>query len=60
MNLITVKEAAEYLGVSTMTIRRYLHAGKIEGVQYSRDIKINKDSLDKFVEQSKIGGNENE
>lgn len=58
MDLLTVKEAAEYLGVSTMTIRRYLKAGKLEGLQYSRDIKVKKQSLEKFIEQSKIGGNE--
>lgn len=60
MNLLTVKETAEYLGVSTMTIRRWLKAGKLEGLQFSRDIKITQESIEKFIEQSKIGGNEND
>ena len=58
MELVTVKQAAEYLGVSTMTIRRYLKACKLEGLQYSRDIKIKKESLEQFIKESKIGGNE--
>ena len=60
MDLLTVKQASEYLGVSTMTIRRYLKAGKLQGLQYSRDIRIEKQSLEKFIEESKIGGNEND
>lgn len=60
MELITVKEASEILGVSTATIRRYIQAGKLEALKYSRDIKVNKKSLEDFINQSKIGGTENE
>lgn len=60
MDLLTVKEAAELLGVSASTIRRYLKAGKFEGLQFGKDFKVNKASLENFINQSKIGGNDND
>ena len=60
MELMTTKEAADFLGVSTMTIYRYLKDGKLIGYQYNRDIKIDKDSVIKLVQNSKIGGKDNE
>lgn len=60
MDLLTVKEAAEKLGLSTSTIRRYLKQGKFEGVKFGKDFKVYKESLETFIKQSKIGGNEND
>ena len=60
MELLTVKEASEMLRLSPTTIRRYIKHGKLEGLQYGRDIKVKKDSVENLIKQSTIGGNENE
>ena len=60
MELLTVKEASEMLRVSATTIRRYIKNGKLEGLQYGRDMKVYKESITKLIEESKIGGNEND
>lgn len=60
MNLLTVKEASELLRVSPTTIRRYIKSGKLEGLQYGRDMKVKQESIEKLIKESEIGGNEND
>lgn len=45
-NLGTIKEAAALVGVSTVTIRRWLSDGQIDGARFgSRSIRVDLDSL---------------
>lgn len=52
MKLLTVTEVAEILGVTEETVRRWLRAGKIEGVMLSRKAgwRVKPEALDRFVE----------
>lgn len=46
----SIAEAAEYAGVSTRTIRRYIASGLITGFRFGpRLIRIDLDELDAFI-----------
>jgi excisionase family DNA binding protein len=47
-----VKEAAEYLGVSPWTLRRYVHAGQLSYLP-GKVWRFVVEDLDKFLEQGK-------
>jgi excisionase family DNA binding protein len=50
--LISMKDAAEYLGVSTSTIERLADAGKITRVRISSRSKYTYEDLDDFIARS--------
>ncbi|MCO7185011.1 helix-turn-helix domain-containing protein [Tenacibaculum sp. XPcli2-G] len=50
---VTVKEAAERLNVSELTIRNYIKRGTIEASKIGRRIVINLESLDNTLEEVK-------
>jgi excisionase family DNA binding protein len=43
MDLLTVKETAEMLRVSTVTVRRYIASGKLAAVRVGRNIRIRRE-----------------
>jgi len=43
--LLTIPKAADYLGVSHMTIRRYIDAGRLHPIKPGRDYLIERDEL---------------
>ncbi len=47
--LLNVKEAAEYLGVSTYTIRKYIGEGKIEGVRIGLFWRIRPEAIERYI-----------
>jgi len=49
--LMTVKEAAEYLHVSTRTIRRWLNENYLDYIRIGREYRIVRDSLPRFPSQ---------
>jgi len=49
--LMTVKEAAEYLHVSTRTIRRWLNENFLDYIRIGREYRIVRDSLPQFPTQ---------
>ena len=51
--LMTVKEAAEYLHVSTQTIRRWAEENLLDYVRIGKEYRIVKDSLPNFPVQEK-------
>ncbi len=51
--LLTLKEAAAVLGVSTASVRRLIWAGKLPAVRILRRIQIDTRDLDQLIEQSK-------
>ncbi|HBG1660062.1 helix-turn-helix domain-containing protein [Clostridioides difficile] len=59
--LITIKEASEILCVTEKSVREYIHKGYIIGYKFERALRVDKDSLIKFLNDSKIiGGIDNE
>ncbi|WP_299836052.1 helix-turn-helix domain-containing protein [uncultured Tenacibaculum sp.] len=50
---VTVKEAAERLNVSELTIRNYIKRGTIEASKIGRRIVINLESLDNTLKEVK-------
>jgi excisionase family DNA binding protein len=51
--LLTLKEAAALLGVSTASIRRLIGAGKLPAVRIQRRIQIDTRDLDRLIEHFK-------
>lgn len=48
--LVSITEAADYLGVSTKTVRRYLAAGRFEALRAGpKLIRIRQDDLDAML-----------
>jgi excisionase family DNA binding protein len=49
--IMTVKEVAEYLRVTTTTIYRYLEDGKLPHFKMGRYLRIRREDVETFVEQ---------
>ena len=47
--LMSVKDAAEYLSVSPMTIYRSIKDGTLPHIKIRRNIRISRDALDTFL-----------
>jgi excisionase family DNA binding protein len=52
--LLTVPEAAKYLGVGRKKIYELLEWGEIKAVKLGRSVQIEKESLDRFRESGKL------
>jgi excisionase family DNA binding protein len=50
--LLTIPKAAEYLGVSHMTIRRYIRDDRLHPIKPGRDYLIERDELEQFKKPS--------
>jgi len=51
--LYSPKEVAEYLRVDIQTIYRYIKAGRIKSVKFSRKgVRITAKSLERFIEEN--------
>jgi excisionase family DNA binding protein len=46
--LLTIKQAAEDLGVSVMSVRRYIEAGRLTPYKPGRELFFWSDELDRF------------
>jgi excisionase family DNA binding protein len=54
MNWITVKEVAEYLKLSTMMVYKLAQDGKIPSVKIGRVWRFERDSIDKWLKESRL------
>ncbi|HET7385585.1 MAG TPA: helix-turn-helix domain-containing protein [Nocardioidaceae bacterium] len=55
--VISLTEAAEILGVSTKTVRRYIAAGELDAVRLGRrTIRIKTESLDRLIDAPSTPG----
>lgn len=54
--LLTIKQAAADLGVSVMSVRRYIEAGRITPYQPGREIFFWSDEVERFKATRKKGG----
>ena len=52
--MLTVFEVAEQLKVSAKTIRVWIESGKLEGYRFGKDYRIHKESLERFINESKV------
>jgi excisionase family DNA binding protein len=50
MELLTVREVAQELRVSPMTVRRHITAGRLSAVRVGRSIRIRRDAVERFTE----------
>jgi excisionase family DNA binding protein len=50
MELLTVREVAQTLRVSPMTIRRYIADGKLSAVRVGRSVRVSRDAIERFIE----------
>ena len=53
LRIYTVKEVAELLQVSKMTVSRYIHSGKLKSSNLGLIYRIADDDLRKFLENCK-------
>jgi excisionase family DNA binding protein len=51
-DLVTIKEAAEFLRVTGRTLRSWLRAGRIPRVKMGHIVRIRKQDLKAFIEHS--------
>jgi excisionase family DNA binding protein len=49
--LLTINEAADFLNVSTRTVRREIDRGALAVVRIGRSIRIDDDDLDALIER---------
>ena len=49
MELLTVRETAEILKVTSITIRRYIAAGRLPAVKAGKGVRVRKEALDQFI-----------
>ncbi len=54
--LLTIKQAAEDLGVSVMSVRRYVEAGRLTPYRPGREIFFWSDELERFKAKRKPPG----
>jgi excisionase family DNA binding protein len=57
-NFLTVKEVSELLKLSVLTIYKYIRERKFEVVEFGGHYRIEKLSLDKFIDSHKISKGE--
>jgi len=55
---LSTREIAERLGVSVMSVTRWLKSGKLIGYKLGKIIRINESDFDLFVKNSRINKNE--
>jgi len=51
--LLTVKEVAEYLHVTQISVRRWINAGKIKAVHVGTHIRVSESALAAYLEGGK-------
>jgi excisionase family DNA binding protein len=52
--LLSVPEAARYLGVGRKKVYELIEWGEIKAVKLGRSIQVERDSLDRFRERGKL------
>lgn len=52
--MLTVGDVAERLNVSVKTVRRWIESGKLEGYKFGKDYRIQQESFNRFIEESKV------
>ena len=56
MDLLTVKETAQMLRVSPITVRRYIASGAVAGERVGRGIRVKRQDIEDFLEPVDASG----
>ena len=51
---LTTQEIARLLKVHIITIRRYIHSGKLPALFFGKEFRVRKSDLEKFLAQRKV------
>lgn len=51
MNLLTIREVADQLGLAPKTVRKLIALGQLRGVKIGRQYRVDQDELDIFVQR---------
>jgi len=49
--LLTLKEAAEYLNLSEITVKRHLYSGKLKGYKAGRQWRIKQEDIEEYLKR---------
>ncbi len=52
---LSAREVADRLGVSVMTVGRWLKSGKLNGYKFGKTIRISEVDLSQFIKDSRMG-----
>ncbi len=52
---LTVQEVAEFLRLSVLTIYKYIREEKLQAIEFGGHYRVQKDSLNEFIELHKVG-----
>lgn len=55
-DFLTVQEVANLLRLSVLTIYKYIKEEKLEAVEFGGHYRVQKNSLDNFIEVHRVGG----
>ena len=53
-SMMTINEAAEYLSLHPLTVRRLAREGKIPAFKVGRQWRVKRELLDRFIEQASM------
>jgi len=56
MKLLNIAQVADYLSVSTISVRRMIKAGTLPHVRLNRCVRVPQDAVDKLVRVSQHTG----
>lgn len=56
--LMTLKQAADYLQVSTETVKRYIYEERLTGVKLAREWRIRREDMNEFLDSRTHGASE--
>lgn len=51
---LSTKQIAKSLGVETITVRRWILAGKLAAIALEKGYRVKQSDLDKFLDQKKV------
>jgi excisionase family DNA binding protein len=51
LDLLTVREVAQMLRISTFTVWRYLKIGILQGIRLGRDWRIDRREVERFLQE---------
>lgn len=55
--LLSIERAAQVLGISPWTVRRYIATKKIRSVRIGRRVLLEQQELERIVDEGRAGGN---
>ncbi len=54
--LFTIRDAAAWMNVSVMTVRRIIYSGEVSTYRVGRSIRLSKEDIDCYLEKQHVKG----